>query len=656
MSITASSVASPVHKNTDVRISSPYYTLSDDGSYSCQLCLQSYSCESDFKRHSATHFSAETLTCMLCQQKYARERSLRCHMNEHHAMGPVMCKICSAVLADRSSLRKHMDKHSDEGFHCALCDKQLSCKGSLQRHMLSHAKPEHECALCHKKFKLKQSLLCHMQSLHSNDRPYKCDDCDRAFKRDAHLRRHKLTHTGRGEKLFTCPICRTGFARKHHLDRHLFIHYRDDTHSRNKCDEISHLRVLTKMRSLDVECELCQPTQCFPNTEEFMCHLAHHYDFGEMCCDICKKHFASKKLLRQHLKCHKETFECEICKHHFKSAKLLRRHMIVYHDSQTACLFKCKLCQESFATDSQLIQHVKQVHNDVEGPKFPCSYCDHIFCSESLLMSHLAVHKMRMSFKCSVCKRRLSSKNVWIYHMMVQHSGGKVFATKTLKRQENERYRRYTCDECDCTFKSDRQLHRHKRRHAKNGSGSSMSRRQRIARVTNGHHQCDDCAKVFQRKAQLTRHVQQVHQDQKPPICCICNKVFKTAADLAKHERFHSNPKDLEIKDPGNRPVNAVDSLKLRIIAERCVYKCRTCKLRFMRPVSLRVHNVLMHAVKAMYSCSVCGRRFVDKVMLLLHFTRIHRKSASANRECDFCEERFVSDSLLKQHLRVHMS
>ena len=324
MSITASSVVSPVQKQTDVRISSPYYTLSDDGSYCCQLCGQCYSCENYFNQHSATHFNAETLMCMLCQRVYASRDSLRYHMNEHHASGQWKCEICSAILGTRYSLKNHMEIHSDEKeFRCALCDKQLSCASSLHRHMLSHTEPEHECALCDKKFKLKHNLLCHMQSLHgNNNRPHKCEECGRAFKIAAYLTSHKLTHLA---KRFTCPICDKSFTRKCHLNKHLFRHYRDDADCRNRNDESSHVRVPTKNSPLEVKCELCSPARHFSNTEDLKCHLGQHYDFGEICCDICKKRFTSKKLLRQHKKCHnnmpEKNVQCEFCKNCFKSAR-----------------------------------------------------------------------------------------------------------------------------------------------------------------------------------------------------------------------------------------------------------------------------------------------------------------------------------------------
>ena len=720
------------------------------------------------------------------------------HVDDHL---PHECDQCGKKFKLEQNLLRHMqNRHggNDRPHKCDQCGKKFKLRQNLLRHMQNrHGDDDqpHKCDQCDQKFQLKRHLLDHMRGGLHGSRPYKCDECGRAFKVPVHLKNHKLTH--RGEKLFTCPICCKGFITKRYLKDHLFLHFRDDTHSRNKGDVSSPVHVPAKDSALDVKCELCLPSWYFPNTEDFICHLAHHYDCGEFCCDICEKHFKTEMCLQQHLDCHSgntpgNNFECEFCKIRLKSAALLREHVIVYHDCKTACIFKCRLCQSAFSTDRQRIRHISQVHKDVNELNFPCSFCDDIFASEFLLMTHLSAHNKRRSFTCPVCKRRLTRRNIWIYHMMVQHKGERL-AAETSKRQGDNNCRSYKCNEFFCTFKSYRQLrcHRqkhkgehlitcpicdkgvgtnqhlkkhlfihyrdephdvveqdknldqpilnsllkvkcqlcrpiryftstvefkrhlahhfdyggfcchickkhfatehllhwhlrpykcddcgcafkraqqlrlHKRRHTEKRlqiieecrrlGGSSLPYRQPVATVTNSH-KCHQCAKTFEQEAQLTRHVQQVHQDEKPPVCWICNKLFRTTADLEDHERFHSNPKDLEIDNCGNQQANAVDSLKPRISTKRFEYRCCQCNWRFMTYNALQVHIVHIHDGKARYRCSACGRRFVDKVMLLLHFARFHRKSTSTLHECDFCEEGFVSDSQLKQHLRVHMS
>lgn len=60
--------------------------------------------------------------------------------------------------------------------------------------------------------------MCHERT-HRNERPYKCDVCDKTFTYGSTLNKHKKTHTG--EKHYFCEPCNKAFAESHHLKAHL---------------------------------------------------------------------------------------------------------------------------------------------------------------------------------------------------------------------------------------------------------------------------------------------------------------------------------------------------------------------------------------------------------------------------------------------------
>ena len=171
-------------------------------------------------------------------------------------------------------------------FTCSVCKRRLTTRNSWIQHMtVQHSGGK----------LLAADTLKHLES--NNYRPYKCNECKLTFKSSWQLRLHRLKHAGAAiHKLYTCSICGKDVKSKYKFKWHLFIHYRDEPHDHMEKDENS--KKATTDSPLKVKCQLCRPSPHFTNSAEFKRHLKQHFDCGEFCCHICKKHFDTEKLLQ----------------------------------------------------------------------------------------------------------------------------------------------------------------------------------------------------------------------------------------------------------------------------------------------------------------------------------------------------------------------
>ena len=87
--------------------------------------------------------------------------------------------------------------HSDERpFKCDKCLKAFKSKRNLQNHQRSHSDERpFQCDKCPKKLKSKGALQSHDKRSHSDERPFQCDKCSKAYTVKWDLQSHDRSHS-----------------------------------------------------------------------------------------------------------------------------------------------------------------------------------------------------------------------------------------------------------------------------------------------------------------------------------------------------------------------------------------------------------------------------------------------------------------------------
>jgi len=151
--------------------------------------------------------------CSFCERSYVRKSNLRRHEKQSHKE---LLGTSTQSRADQCAVK--VEKEED------VVKVKLEVQEiALNEQSIDHAivtRNRFPCEFCPKTFSRKNTLKI-LVRIHTGDKPYKCDHCQKDFHASRNLRNHKKKC---GEKAHRCAVCQMVFLQTHDLYEHLMTH------------------------------------------------------------------------------------------------------------------------------------------------------------------------------------------------------------------------------------------------------------------------------------------------------------------------------------------------------------------------------------------------------------------------------------------------
>ncbi|XP_012587460.1 PREDICTED: zinc finger protein 646 isoform X2 [Condylura cristata] len=407
------------------------------GVYPCAICFKEFSNLMALKNHSRLHAQYRPYQCPRCPRAFRLPRELLEHQQSHEGerqeqlweekgvpttnghidessrdqlpntqmlngsgdlstsgeledggleeYRPFRCGDCGRTYRHAGSLINHRKSHQTGVYPCSVCSKQLFNAAALKNHVRAHHRPRQGTGEDGQQSSVLPALLplaestpkekvCPTTSL--DHRPYKCNECGRAYRHRGSLVNHRHSHRT-GE--YQCSLCPRKYPNLMALRNHVRVHCKAARRSAGPGTEgpPTHLKVELPpdLPGAETVPQISLGQGC--KHEEEATELPPAGDrTAPQICNVSGMFFEGPKSLEHHDRTHGEGEN---------------------HKTETRVspprTFACRDCGKSYRHSGSLINH-RQTHQTGD---FSCGTCAKHFHTMAAMKNHLRRHSRRRS-------------------------------------------------------------------------------------------------------------------------------------------------------------------------------------------------------------------------------------------------------------------